>query len=206
MDITESILQGIFESLGPIATIAASSAVIYGINTWHKEFSGKRRIELAEDLLTLINEARDCIQQIRSSGVWQVEGQTRKPGPSETPEKKEILDNCFIPIERYQHNREVFNKLQALQYRCAARLGNRITEPLRNILKIPNQIIIAANLLKTNRIEQLSRQLDPDLLEVMKEQRKIITGDGTDQDEILQVVNKAVEEIETICRPIIEKP
>jgi hypothetical protein len=60
--------------------IAASSPAIaalsflYGVFAWKREFVGKRRIELAEDVLAKFYEAAEAIRAIRSPFGWGEEG------------------------------------------------------------------------------------------------------------------------------------
>ncbi|GAF86424.1 unnamed protein product, partial [marine sediment metagenome] len=43
------------------ATIFAGFVAIYGINSWIRQFRGKRQIELAEDALELFYNTKDAI-------------------------------------------------------------------------------------------------------------------------------------------------
>ena len=103
--------------LESISIILAAWAVIIGISAWRREFIGKRRIELAEDTLTLFYQTIDVIDAIRNPFAYADEGTTRKQSEKETPEEKEIYDKAFVVIERFNKNIELFNKLHALRYR-----------------------------------------------------------------------------------------
>ena len=59
------------------AAIAAISFV-YGISAWKRKFVGKRRIELAEIVLTKFYEAAEVIRAIRSPFHWREEGKSRQ--------------------------------------------------------------------------------------------------------------------------------
>ena len=52
--------------LESISLIIAAWAVIIGVNAWRREYIGKRRLELAEEVLSLFYEARDIIRYIRN--------------------------------------------------------------------------------------------------------------------------------------------
>ena len=54
------------EALKDISILLAAWSVIYGIGAWRREFIGKRKIQLAEDVLALFYEAKDVIFWIRS--------------------------------------------------------------------------------------------------------------------------------------------
>lgn len=51
-----------------VLVIIASIVAIYGIRAWRREFIGKRKIELAEEVLALFYETRDIIRYIRDPG------------------------------------------------------------------------------------------------------------------------------------------
>ncbi len=52
--------------LQSVSIILACLTIILGVDAWRREFIGKRKIELAEDVLTRFYEARDAIARIRS--------------------------------------------------------------------------------------------------------------------------------------------
>ena len=79
------------------SVILACLFAIYGIDAWRREFVGKRRMELAEEVLALFYQARDIIQSIRSPGGYVGEGQSRKQAPDERPEDKAALDLTLDP-------------------------------------------------------------------------------------------------------------
>src|SRR5689334_4912630 len=88
--------------------ILAVFFAIYGIDAWRREFIGKRRMELAEEVLALFYQARDIIEEIRSPFGYGGEGSTRKPSPNERPEDKDALDHAYSLVERYNKHIETF--------------------------------------------------------------------------------------------------
>ncbi len=104
-DLTDIIQSG--------AVTIASIVAIYGISAWRVEFIGKRRIELAEDVLALFYQAKDAIEAMRSSFGYVGEGTTRQPRSDEKPEHKESLDQAYVLIERYNKYADVFSRLHA---------------------------------------------------------------------------------------------
>ncbi len=79
-----------------ISVIFASLLAIYGIDSWRREFQGKRQIELAEETLALFYEAREAIMSIRSIGGYEGEGKSRQRKEGETPEQKAARDKAFV--------------------------------------------------------------------------------------------------------------
>jgi hypothetical protein len=61
-----------------VSVLVASLVAIRGIQAWRREFVGKRRIELAEEVLALFYQAKDAIGWIRFSLCCTTESSTRK--------------------------------------------------------------------------------------------------------------------------------
>ena len=53
------------EIVKQISIILGIGVAFYGIDSWRREHTGKRRIELAEDALALFYEAVDAIKHMR---------------------------------------------------------------------------------------------------------------------------------------------
>lgn len=201
-------MQAAADFFASIATIIASVAVVYGIKTWHKEFIGKRQIELAEDTLTLFYEARDAIQDIRSMFGYSGEGKTREPGPDESADEKGIRDQAFVTWERFNAKRTVFSQIQTIQHRFMARIGKEHSQPFDNILKIINEILHASQFVGEYNIDIHHGRVLPDSEEIegIKPYRRIIRWDKREDDPTHMKVKEAIEEIESVCKQIINKP
>lgn len=48
------------------SVVVAAVVAARGINTWQREYIGKRRMELAEEVLAMFYEARDAIRDVRA--------------------------------------------------------------------------------------------------------------------------------------------
>ncbi len=115
--------------LASLSVIIAAIAVILGVGAWQREYVGKRKIELAEEVLALFYEARDAISYIRNIFGFVGEGNTRKADPNESPEDKKIHDDAYVVFERYNKHQEPFNKLYSMRYRYMARFGKDSAKP-----------------------------------------------------------------------------
>ena len=135
------------EFLRDISLILASWTAIYGIDSWRREYRGKRKMELAEEALCLFYEARDSIRSIRSPLGYGGEGESRKVSGQETPEQKRARDNAFVVFERYRRRQELFNKLYAMRYRFMTNFGKHAADPFDIVNKVINDIFISARML-----------------------------------------------------------
>ena len=197
------------ETLENISVIVAAISVIYGIGAWRREYVGKHQIDLAEEVLELFYEAKDLISMIRNPGSTGDEGKTRKPQEGETPEEKELRDRAYIVFERYLDNKEVFNKIHAKRYRFLARFGPEAGNPFDALRKILSEIFIAARLLpdywlRQGKVQRTEARRQEDLKKMYELQGKFWEG-SEDPDPINPKVGQIISEIESICRPIIDR-
>jgi hypothetical protein len=201
--------------LESISVIIAAWTVIIGISAWRREFIGKRRIELAEDALTLFYQAQDVIDAIRNPFASADEGTTREPSKNETPEEKEIYDRAYVVNERFNKNIELFNKLHALRYRFMVQFGIGTSKPFDDLRKIILEIQLSARMLSSLWLQQSRKerlrgswskeQEFQDWQNQYSKYSSIFWAGLPDQDPITPKTNALIEDIEGLCRPIIEQ-
>ena len=190
-----------------ISVILASLFVIYGIDAWRREFIGKRRMELAEEVLALFYQARDVIQAIRSPFGYVGEGETRKPAPNERPEDKDALDQAFVIVERYNRHIETFSRIQALRYRFMAQLGVDAATPFNELNSIMNELLLVSRRkarLMTRRERSFRSESDVEKHYLEMEKVDAIFYSGAADDPIAPRVDAVVEQIERMCKDIID--
>lgn len=197
----------IIEVVESLAVIAASLFAIYGINSWRREMRGRKEFELAEEVLALFYEAQDKIRAIRSPMGWAGEGESRKPGPNETPEQKASLDRAYVVFERYQNSQETFNRLHALRYRFMAVFGREKAKPFDDIRGVINKIFISAHMLGRLWERQTHLGLNEEerkkLIKQIEKHEAVFWEEGEGRDLIAPEVERIVLEIENICEKIL---
>ncbi len=199
----------ILESIAVIlASLVASGAVIYGVNAWRREYIGKRKLELAEEVLALFYEARDAISQIRNPFSFGGEGSTRNADPNESPEEKQINDNAYVVFERYNKRQEPFNKLYSMRYRYMAQFGKDTAKPFDELNKIVNNIFSSSRMLSHHWKQQGHRQWKDDKefqqhLTQMRKHEAIFWEMDPEEDTIIPRVDKVISDIEAHTRSII---
>jgi hypothetical protein len=200
-------VQTFVDFLQSISILGAAWVALYGIDAWRREHIGKRRMELAEEVLALFYQARDAIASIRSSFGYSGEGESRKPGPQETEEQKAALDRAYVLIERYNRHTELFSRLHSMRYRFMAQFGTEAAEPFLAIVRIVNEMLLSAQrLARLTSVAEWSLQTD----EAQELHGKRIMEvyrtyyEGFDDDPIAPRVEEAVLQIERTCRAAIE--
>lgn len=198
------------EIIKNLSILFSTWIVICGIGAWRREFIGKRKIELVEDVLALFYEAKDAIHAIRSPFGFEGEGSTRKPLESERPEDKKTLDNAYVVIERYKKYQEIFNKLYAMRYRFMTQIGKDKAKPFDDLRTIVNEIFGASFGLALLRTHENLNALPQNQLE--KHQEKVVKSKAifwegfADPDPINPRLEKVITEMEKICVVQLSKP
>lgn len=162
----------------------------------------KRKTELAEQALIAFYEASDVFVLVRSRGIFGGEGDSRTPNEGENKRQQEKRNTYFIPIERLTREKELFAQLQSLRYAFAAQFGEPAREPFNALWAIHNKIMSSASVLIQMTLDdddndRASRESMEPLLNT------IGWGTGTRPDDIDRKIEKAIQEIEEVCRPIL---
>jgi hypothetical protein len=106
------------ELLRALPSIVTAGTAIFGVflakaglEKWRRETIGKRKAELAEEVLADIYQARDIIQAARSPANFNNEGSTRHKEEWETKDDTGTLNAYFAAIERLNNQGEFFAEL-----------------------------------------------------------------------------------------------
>ena len=195
--------------LASFSVIIAAVAIILGVSAWQREYVGKRKIELAEEVLALFYEARDAISYIRNIFGFVGEGKTRKADPNESPEDKKLYDDAYVVFERYNKHQELFNKLYSMRYRYMARFGKDSAKPFIELQRIVNEIFSAASQLPDYQKQQGSHywqnkaQFEQHLKE-MRELEAIVREWGSASDLIKPRIDAVISDIEAQTLIIVQ--
>jgi hypothetical protein len=115
-----------------------------------REFIGKRKIDLIEEVLALFYEAADIIRFIRNPFSSATAGSTtRQRQLNETDEESTKLDRLHNLFEIYNSRKERFFQLQSMKYRFMATFGAKSSEPFDKIDSIFEEMTISAHMLST---------------------------------------------------------
>jgi len=198
------------EIIRTISVILAAGSFIWGIIAWRKEFIGKRKIELAENVLTLFYQASDVINFMRSSYVHSGEGKSRKRLESETKEETELLDKANVTFERYQRHSEFFSELWAIKYRFMAVFGKEAGEPFNEFKVLVQDILSSTELLSSYYRQKQSGYIKDEntyheLLERIRKTEAVVWFMGKDNDEIGPRVRKIIGVVEKITETAFKR-
>lgn len=203
-------MQIIFDVIQSLSIIIAAIVAIYGITSWRRETTWKRKYELAEEVLSLFYECKEKFQIIRNPGSHSLEGKTRKRAENETESETERLDHSYIFIERYEREKEPFTKLWALKFRFMTIFGKESGQPFDEIRKILNSIFFAASKLgQRHWKDQGHRDFTEEEFKVhlseMHKNEEIIWATFDDKDIISNQIDICIAKVEKYCENIMKK-
>jgi len=135
------------QSLQAIQTVfiaVAGLAACRGVNTWRRQLSGTRRMEIAEETLTTIYEARNVLNWARNGMSFEGEAYFGDE-PAEGEERDGIArlkDTYYVPVARLSKQHEVFSKLSTQENLCAIYFGETIREHFAQIRQVHTRVSI----------------------------------------------------------------
>jgi hypothetical protein len=196
----------LLSGLESLAVIIASGVAIWGINAWKREHGGGRRIELAEETLTLFYEARDVINGARSLLGFEHEYRTAEKLQRDASGADSGPQEVRIVAYRLHQRTELFARIRALRYRFAAVFGEGAEQPFRDLAQLVTRIVVAERHLPElqRRYSQSTGEAKGTLDARLQEQADIVEAGGDDSDPTTQKLNAIVQEIERICRSVLE--
>jgi hypothetical protein len=158
----------------------------------------KRRTKLAEHVLADFYRARDLIDASRfpaASG----EDIARQKQPWEDDDDTRTLNAYCRPAEQLWKHADFFSQLIARQHQFMALFGHHAGKPFVELLQIRSEILSAAQMLILTYEDRALGGI-PDS---RKKWEETIGRRLTDPDPIAIRLNRVVEDISSICRPII---
>jgi len=205
-----------WEIVKGLSTFATAFAAVFGIifgvynlRKWRHEHVGKKRIDLAEDVLAHFYEVRDAIQSIRSPFGHSGEGSSRKPASNESPNEAHWRTVAHTVFERIDANRDLLNRLHALRYRFIAQIDRNSGEYFDRILMIINRIRIASYALAGIGSRLDSAHFNPQRSEsaasALEQHERVIWIMDLDNDPITKELKDTVSQMEQICDRAIRK-
>lgn len=176
-----------------------------GLQKWRAEQLGKRRVELAEDILASYYEAIEVFRYIRNPVSFGGEGSTRVHGLDESQEKKKRLDAEFVTQEQINSQHDFFERVAQLRPRVRAVFGESVSEKFDLILKTRTNVALAAAFIPEIREEVNLANNDDERQRARDELKRYqsIKWRRGDSDEVETKLSDALVELESELLPMI---
>jgi hypothetical protein len=159
----------------------------------------KRRTKLAEQVLADFYKARDLIDASRFPATFGEDGKARQKQPWEDDEDARTLNAYYRPAEYLWKHADFFSQLIARQHQFMALFGHHTGKPFIELQQIRSEILSAAQML----ILTYEDCALGDMPDSRKKWEEIIGRRLTDPDPIVIRLNRMVEDVSNICRPIV---
>jgi hypothetical protein len=165
------------------------------VNAWRVEALGRRKAELAEEVLAQFYRARDALIWARLPAE-SAKAEASDQAPLEATSRG--ANAMGAPIERLNQASQVFADLQASRYRFMAYFGEEAARPFEDLRKLHNDVIEASSRLIRGQGKAPSTGDAAD--------RDTIGWGAHESDQFADRLERALRAIERICRPLIEEP
>jgi len=194
-----------------LAIMTACWAIISGVGAWKREFIGRRKIELAEEVLATFFEVKDAVAYIRNPFSGGQEGKTRKSSADESQEESELLNRGYIVYERYNDKKDTFTKFSTLKYRFMASFGSGTESIFTDTSKILNSIFLSAQMLVTHYWQKQGlHQMDEgewkNHLAEMQRHEGVFWDRMNDEDKIRSKLSEIQKRLDDITKSSFEEP
>jgi hypothetical protein len=176
-----------------LAALVAGWAALRGLGTWRSELVGRRKTELAEEVLAQFYRARDVLTWARTPATV---GETGLARGGLGVNSHQALS---APIERITDESELFSQLHANRYRFIAYFGERASSAFEEIRSVHAEVVGAAGELVRDNAGPTAET------ELRRETWEGAIGWGEREDDLIpKRIDDAVRQIEEICLPLIK--
>ena len=173
----------------------------YSIDSWRREHVGRRRLDLAEEVLSQFYEARDAISHIRCPAGFEGETAAVQKQDNESEADHHARKTASVVFVRYNSHREMFSKLHATRYRFMAQFGAEAARPFDNLHAIVSEVLSAGRALAMLWPIDYHRTEDQKQHHAVAiEKYEAIFWEHDQDDALRKKVDDAVGRIESTCR------
>ena len=194
------IVEAIASAVTAIAAFGTFCVAFRGLRAWRHEMIGRRKAEIAEEVLADFYRERDMIASLRSPLAFTHEKASRVRDPDESENLSKRLDTVYVSLDRLKKEEAFLAAFQAKRYRFQAIFDETAATSFEEIFQVVKKIAIAATMLQdAAREAEMGTDVD---IALRREHENAIWG--TNDDELARKVDEAVARIEQTCRPAIE--
>lgn len=176
-------------AMAGLATLIAGWAAVRGVDAWRSEIVGRRKAELAEDVLAQFYHARDIL-------IWARLPDRPLATAPDDDDRDDRHRSHVSPIERLTQESALFSELQASRYRFMAYFGEDAANPFEQMRAIHGEVMSSAEALIRDPNEQAS-DADRDRWE----DAIGLVDDG--DDALARRLADTIAAVEHVCRPLI---
>lgn len=180
-----------------VSVAVAAYFAVRSLNAWRDQTIGRRKFEVAEEIIVAAFKAQDALEWIRSPLGWSGEAKDRPKIPGETEGEARQRETYYIPIARIKERSEEFAELARVLHLARAHFPDAVRS-IQELFNIRREINVDAQMLGEMVGEEIT---DNDTKELRIKMRRTIWGTGGKQDEIAPRIQNAIEMVDEVCGP-----
>ncbi|PSH68639.1 hypothetical protein CU102_12845 [Phyllobacterium brassicacearum] len=192
-------LQTVQDLFTLIATGSGIYIAVAGLNAWRRETTGKRDIELCQNVIERFYEAEHKMNVLRSPMSYSQEGESRAKAENESEEEKNRRDTLFVPLARLNQQSEFWSDFFSYKFRMRALFGADAVAAFDKADEAHRSFRAAAIV----RYQSLFHNPAGLGSESRMNFEKTIWGSSGKTDEIAEQMRSAIRDMEAICVPIV---
>jgi hypothetical protein len=151
-------ISGISNAVLAVVAVAAAIQGYKSLSAWRGETIGRKRIELAEQVLADFYEANDIIRWVRSPVAYSSESKDRPGRDEENESVRNHRDTFYVPLKRLSDHAEFFARLRARRYSVMATFGTDAAKCYDTLNEMKGRIEVSASELMRLRPNGKSRR------------------------------------------------
>lgn len=181
--------------------IPAGIAIFAALVGWRWQIVGKRRFELAEQLLLQFNHAADVLQNARIPMSRANEGSTRGRDEHDPDEITRLKDSYWVPAERVNANIEVLAEARKNELIARYYFGPDAEKSFRAIKESADSVFEASRMLIMTVRHDGRPPVDQAALDRQHRWERDIWGTFNNEDRIHVAISEARSKLEKVLTP-----
>ncbi len=162
--------------------------------------TGRRDIELCQTVIEQFYKAEQMMAELRSGFAYpSIESADRPKPEGETKAERDHRDSLYVPLARWQKQREFWSELFALKFRMRALFGDAAAEPFDLLHQAVREFTSSASV----RYEMDLNGTDSADAELRRSFSAALWASPANEDKIGPLLRKAIPAMENICIPIV---
>lgn len=194
-----------FDFVQMLPSIVTAGTAIYGVSIaragltkWRREAIGKRKAELAEEVLADFYAAKQALWWVRVPATFS--GEYRKSPNVEAGSNEKSPPLSYIALQRLQEKNELFARIESHRYRFQALFNGQHSQPFEEMAAVHNDLSISLSVLMQCEWD------DPAYYNPgQAKQIRYNLWSPAGHEAISARIDDAIRHLEEICRPILKE-
>jgi hypothetical protein len=195
MSLCEEALKAAPPIIQAVSVAITAFFAVKSLRAWRTQLVGKRRFEVAEQIVMATHRATEALREIRNPGSFSSEARDRKPVEGETEAEARSRETYYAVYARMRDRAAIFVELSTARLLCKIHFGAVASNHIDAIFRVRHSVRVAAIML-TQSVG--GGDVNPELL--AKWHSHLWATDDCD-DELATKLNEAAEAIEAVCTP-----